>query len=77
MSVHRAGLVNPNWPLCTEAMARSQGWTTAEIEDGELVDDPLISRVVGGFDGSTSSDDVWWFVDRPVGCRECLELAHA
>ena len=67
-TVHRTGLVNPNWPLCVEADAAGRGWTVDEIEDGELVDDPLIAGAPA---------DAEWFVARPVDCRGCLELVHA
>lgn len=69
MSVHRSGLVNPNWPLCVEADAIGRGWTVDEVEDGELVDDPLIA--------GEPQPDVDWFVDQPVDCRGCIELVHA
>lgn len=66
--IHRAGLVNPNWPLCVEVDAKSRGWTINEIEDGELVDDPLIAG---------DPFEAKWFVHADVDCLPCLELVHA
>lgn len=68
-AVHTAGRVNPNWPLCVETFAVSRGWTTDEIEDGELADDPLIS--------GPPHPGVNWFVERPANCHDCRELVHA
>jgi hypothetical protein len=67
VQIHAPGMVNRNWPLCLEVDARGRGWTPAEIEDGELADDPLISGV---------GDEEWWS-PAPVDCRPCLELVHA
>lgn len=67
-SVHRSGLFNPNWPLCLEVDAMDRGWTIVEVEDGELVDDPLIA-------GDPFAAE--WFVHADVDCHDCLELVHA
>lgn len=70
---HAPGLVNPRWPLCLEAEARQNGWSDAEIGDGEVPWLPLYDHV--GTECFAEPGDCEG--GRPVPCDACAEWVHA
>lgn len=63
--VHSPGIANPRWPLCHEAVARTElGWSTSEIADGEL--SCCWEVLVAGVD-----------TDRATTCDACRQWVHA
>lgn len=71
---HAPGVVNPNWPLCLEVEARQNGWSDAEIEDGEVPWIPLFDHVA---DRCSAYGEDECPCSPLVPCRSCEEWVHA